>query len=104
MSSSTTYTIYFTNYSGFDNNYAFFSDSPIVTHNGGSPVYSNIVASQFVPADNGDTTFEIDVTQTYYACRAYHSMNEKNSGTEPYILQGPVYLLSTLGLCQEKTS
>ncbi|PNP52173.1 hypothetical protein THARTR1_07382 [Trichoderma harzianum] len=64
---ATTYKIFFTNYSGFANNFAFFSATPIVTNNGGSPVYSNIIASQYVPADNGDTTFEIDVTQTYYA-------------------------------------
>ncbi|KAM6513340.1 hypothetical protein FALCPG4_015772 [Fusarium falciforme] len=63
----TTYKIYFSNFSGFNNNFAFFSDSPIVVDNGGSPVYGNIVASQYVPADNGDTTFEIDVTKTYYA-------------------------------------
>ncbi|KAL6807852.1 hypothetical protein GGI42DRAFT_319114 [Trichoderma sp. SZMC 28013] len=64
---ATTYKIFFTNYSGFANNFAFFSATPVVTNNGGSPVYSNIIASQYVPADNGDTTFEIDVTQTYYA-------------------------------------
>lgn len=65
---STTYKVFFTNYSGFNNNFAFFSAAPIVTNNGGSPVYGNVIASQYVPADNGDTTFEIDVTQTYYAC------------------------------------
>ncbi|CAJ0543674.1 Ff.00g038690.m01.CDS01 [Fusarium sp. VM40] len=64
---ASTYKIYFTNSSGFNNNFAFFSAVPVVTDNGGSPVYSNIIASQYVPSDDGDTTFGIDVTQTYYA-------------------------------------
>lgn len=59
---TTIYKIYFTNYSGFGNNFAFFSASPIVTNNGGSLIYSNIIVSQYVPADSGDTTFKIDVT------------------------------------------
>ncbi|KAK0390150.1 hypothetical protein NLU13_3723 [Sarocladium strictum] len=63
----TTYKIYFTNSSGFNNNFAFFSAIPVVTNNGGGPVYSNIITSQYVPSDNGDTTWENDVTQTYYA-------------------------------------
>ena len=67
---ASTYKIYFTNWSGASTNFAFFSAVPVVDNNGGSPVYGNIIASQYVPADNGDTTFEIDVTQTYYACNA----------------------------------
>ncbi|KAK1658932.1 hypothetical protein BDP55DRAFT_681271 [Colletotrichum godetiae] len=64
---ATTFKIYFTNYSGFNNNFAFFSALPEVVNSGESPVYGNVIASQFVPNDKGDTTFEIDVTLTYYA-------------------------------------
>lgn len=84
----TTYKIYFSNFSGFNNNFAFFSDSPIVVNNGGSPVYGNIVASQYVPADNGDTTFEIDVTKTYYACRSSSSCFFAFSPTNSHIFPG----------------
>ncbi|KAL7796890.1 hypothetical protein V8C43DRAFT_303762 [Trichoderma afarasin] len=94
---STTYKIFFTNYSGFNNNFAFFSAAPIVTNNGGSPVYGNVIASQYVPADNGDTTFEIDVTQTYYAWTSISPVPTKDLPGSNVVTKISNSKLATLG-------
>ncbi|KAF4342191.1 hypothetical protein FBEOM_3872 [Fusarium beomiforme] len=92
-----TYKIYFTNSSQVDNNFAFFSAVPLVTNNGGSPVYSNIIASQFVPADNGDTTFEIDVTKTYYAWTSISPVDVKTLPGQNIVTKISNSKLATLG-------